>query len=63
MYGGQIQDPSNLTHQVKECDYIFVMQLLISYEFSIDLLLETAPISKATYPMAPTNFKELNEQL
>ena len=64
MYGGQIQDPSHLTCQVKEyLDYIFVTQLLISYEFSIDLLRGTAPISKAPYPMAPTELEELKEQL
>ena len=32
-------------------------------EFSIDLLLGTAPISKAPYRMAPTKLKELKEQL
>ena len=32
-------------------------------EFSIDLLLGTAPISKAPYRMAPTELKELKEQL
>ena len=32
-------------------------------EFSIDLLPGTAPISKAPYRMAPTEFKELKEQL
>ena len=64
MYGGQIQDPGHLTCQVKEyLDYIFVTQLLISYEFSIDLLRGTAPISKAPYPMAPTELEELKEQL
>ena len=32
-------------------------------EFSIDLLLGTTPISKAPYRMAPTELKELKEQL
>ena len=32
-------------------------------EFSIDLLPRTAPISKALYRMAPTELKELKEQL
>ena len=32
-------------------------------EFSIDLLPGTAPISKAPYRMAPTELKELKEQL
>ena len=32
-------------------------------EFSIDLLLGTAPISKAPYRMASTKLKELKEQL
>ena len=30
-------------------------------EFTIDVIPETAPISKAPYPMAPTKLKELNE--
>ena len=32
-------------------------------EFSIDLLPGTSPISKALYRMAPTELKELKEQL
>ena len=32
-------------------------------EFSIDLIPETSPISKAPYQMAPTELKELKEQL
>ena len=32
-------------------------------EFSIDLLPGTSPISKAPYRMAPTELKELKEQL
>jgi len=32
-------------------------------EFSIDLLPETGPISKAPYRMAPAEMKELKEQL
>ena len=30
-------------------------------EFSVDLLPETSPISKASYRMAPTELKELKE--
>ena len=32
-------------------------------EFEIELLLGTAPISKALYRMAPTELKELKQQL
>ena len=32
-------------------------------EFTIDVMLRTAPISKALYRMAPAELKELKEQL
>ena len=32
-------------------------------EFSIDILSDTAPISKAPYRMAPVELRELKEQL
>ena len=55
-------------HVVCKCPDVFLEELLglpldREIEFEIELLLRTAPISKAPYKMAPTELKELKQQL